>query len=90
VTLGSTLGHLLPQSVLTLDDKGVLGVRTVEDGKVAFHEVTIVSDTRDGMWVSGLPASAEVITVGQENVNAGQAVNASPAEAAPVVSAESV
>lgn len=90
VTLGSTLGHLLPQSVLTLDDEGVLGVRTVEDGKVAFHAITIVSDTRDGVWVSGLPARAEVITVGQENVNAGQAVTASPDEAAPDVSAESV
>lgn len=90
VTLGSTLGQLLPQSVLTLDDKGTLGVRTVEDGKVAFHPVTIVSDTRDGMWVTGLPNSADVITVGQENVSAGQAVNASPAAAAPDVSEESV
>ncbi|SEP75178.1 membrane fusion protein, multidrug efflux system [Devosia sp. YR412] len=90
VTLGSTLGHLLPQSVLTLDDQGVLGVRTVEDGKVAFHEITIVSDTRDGVWVSGLPARAEVITIGQENVSAGQAVKASPDETTPDVSAESV
>ena len=76
VTLGTAPGHLLPQSVLTLDDEGTLGVRTVEDGAVAFHEVTIVSDTRDGVWVTGLPLSAEVITVGQENVTAGQAVNA--------------
>lgn len=90
VTLGSALGHLLPQSVLTLDDQGTLGVRTVEDGKVAFHAITIVSDTRDGVWVTGLPANVEVITVGQENVNAGQAVNASPDETAPAVSEESV
>ncbi|MET3926114.1 efflux RND transporter periplasmic adaptor subunit [Devosia sp. 2618] len=90
VTLGNTLGHLLPQSVLTLDEKGTLGVRTVEDGKVAFHAITIVSDTRDGVWVTGLPTTSEVITVGQENVSAGQAVNASPAETATPVSAESV
>ncbi len=81
VTLGTAPGHLLPQSVLTLDDEGVLGVRTVEDGVVAFHEITIVSDTREGVWVTGLPLSADVITVGQENVTAGQAVKAVTAEA---------
>jgi multidrug efflux system membrane fusion protein len=82
VNIGTAPGHLLPQSVLTLNDDGVLGVRTVEDGKVAFHEVTIVSDTRNGVWVTGLPAIAQVITVGQENVTTGQAVNATAADAA--------
>ena len=65
--------HLLPQSVLTLDDEGVLGVRAVEDGsKVAFHPVTIIKDTREGIWVSGLPLKIDVITVGQEYVQPGQ------------------
>jgi len=82
VTIGTAPGHLLPQSVLTLDDEGVLGVRTVEEGVVAFHPVTIVSDTREGVWVTGLPAIADVITIGQENVTAGQPVEASPANAA--------
>jgi multidrug efflux system membrane fusion protein len=81
VNLGTAPGHLLPQSVLTLDDEGTLGVRTVEDGIVAFHPITIVRDTRDGVWVTGLPAQAEVITVGQEFVTAGQAVSATRVEA---------
>jgi RND family efflux transporter, MFP subunit len=89
VTLGTAPGHLLPQSVLTLDDDGTLGVRTVEDGVVAFHPITIVSDTRDGVWVTGLPLSADVITIGQENVTAGQAVDATAAQA-PTASEESV
>ncbi|KRA52950.1 efflux RND transporter periplasmic adaptor subunit [Devosia sp. Root635] len=89
VTLGTAPGHLLPQSVLTLDDEGTLGVRTVENGVVAFHAITIVSDTREGVWVTGLPLSADVITVGQENVTAGQAVDATAAEA-PTASEESV
>lgn len=89
VTLGTAPGHLLPQSVLTLDDNGTLGVRTVENGVVAFHAITIVSDTRDGVWVTGLPLSADVITIGQENVTAGQAVNATAAQA-PTASEESV
>jgi multidrug efflux system membrane fusion protein len=82
VNVGTAPGHLLPQSVLTLDDDGVLGVRTVEDGVVAFYPITIVSDTRNGVWVTGLPANAEVITIGQENVTAGQRVDASPTDKA--------
>jgi multidrug efflux system membrane fusion protein len=74
VNMGSMPGHLLPQSVLTLDNEGVLGVRTVQDGVVAFMPVTIVSDTRDGIWVTGLPQSVEIITIGQEFVIDGQAV----------------
>jgi multidrug efflux system membrane fusion protein len=81
VNIGTTPGHLLPQSVLTLNDDGILGVRTVEDGVVVFYPITIVSDTREGVWVTGLPLISDVITVGQENVNAGQAVDASPVTA---------
>lgn len=81
VNIGTAPGHLLPQSVLTLDDDGVLGVRTVENSVVAFYPITIVSDTREGIWVTGLPISADVITIGQENVTAGQQVEASPTTA---------
>ncbi len=88
VNIGTAPGHLLPQSVLTLDDEGLLGVRTVEDGKVAFHAVTIVSDTRQGVWVTGLPPITQVITVGQENVTSGQAVNATAASAAEATESE--
>ena len=76
VNMGTAPAHLLPQSVLTLNADGVLGVSTVVDGKVKFVEVTIASDTRQGVWVLGLPVSADVITVGQEYVVDGQAVDA--------------
>ena len=74
VNLGTVPAHLIPQSVLTLDDNGTLGVRSVDDGIVEFHEVTIASDTRDGMWVLGLPPKVDIITIGQEFVSAGQKV----------------
>ncbi|WP_417580595.1 efflux RND transporter periplasmic adaptor subunit [Pelagibacterium sp.] len=74
VNMGSMPGHLLPQSVLTLNDEGVLGVRSVEEGVVAFTPITIVSDTRDGVWVTGLPQSIDIITIGQEFVVDGQTV----------------
>lgn len=81
VNVGTAPVTILPQSVLTLDDKGVLGIRTVEDGsKVAFHAVTIVKDTRDGVWVVNLPPKINVITVGQEYVQPGQVVDAKTAD----------
>jgi multidrug efflux system membrane fusion protein len=76
VEMGTMPAHLLPQSVLTLDDEGAMGVRTVENGEVKFYPVTIVSDSREGVWVTGLPAKVDVITVGQEFVIPGQKVDA--------------
>lgn len=76
VNMGSAPAHLVPQSVLTLNDDGLLGVSIVADGTVKFVPVQIASDTRDGVWVLGLPNSADVITVGQEYVKDGQAVEA--------------
>lgn len=76
VSLGTVPAHLLPQSILTLDDDGVLGVRAVSAGVVEFYPVTILRDTREGMWVSGLPPRVDIITVGQDFVKAGQKVEA--------------
>jgi multidrug efflux system membrane fusion protein len=94
VNLGTAPAHLLPQSVLTLDDDGVLGVRSVADGIVEFHAITIVKDTREGVWVTGLPPRIDIITVGQEFVQPGQKVNAtnvtaSAAEGEPAEGAQS-
>jgi len=60
--------------ILVLDDNGVVGVRTVENGIVHFKPVNIVSDGPDGMWVTGLPDGTTVITVGQEFVSEGSKV----------------
>jgi multidrug efflux system membrane fusion protein len=76
VNVGTAPAQLLPQSVLTLDDDGAMGIRAVENSKVVFYPVTIVKDAREGMYVTGLPAKLDVITVGQEFVKAGETVKA--------------
>lgn len=86
VTMGTVPAHLLPQSVLTLNDEGTLGVRTVKDGVVEFYAVTIISDSREGVWVTGLPPTADVITMGQEYVVPGQKVNATNVTGTPASS----
>lgn len=63
--------HLVPASSLTLNDDGVLGLRTVEDGHVVFSPVEVLRDSVEGMWVGGLPDEADVIVVGQEYVTDG-------------------
>jgi multidrug efflux system membrane fusion protein len=69
--------HLVPQSALTLNDEGTLGLRLVNDADtVEFHEVQIVRDTTEGIWVTGLPAQVKVIVVGQEYVVEGVQVDA--------------
>ena len=63
--------HLLPQSSLTLDNDGRLGVRTVVNDTAGFAPVGVIRDTIDGIWVSGLSAEEEIIVVGQEFVTDG-------------------
>ena len=69
ISADGATAHLLPQSALTLNDEGTLGMRTItEDAIVEFHPVEVIRDTPQGIWVTGLAAQADVIVVGQEYV----------------------
>ncbi|MDT8427145.1 MAG: efflux RND transporter periplasmic adaptor subunit [Pseudomonadales bacterium] len=73
--------HMVTPSALTLDDNGLIGVKTVNrDNVVEFHEVKIVGENNGinpGTWVTGLPAQTDIITLGQEIVFPGQTVETS-------------
>ncbi len=72
ISAAGKLAHLLPQSALTLNDAGVLGVRVVDDKSAAkFMPVELLRDTPTGVFVTGLPETAEVIVIGQEFVTDG-------------------
>ena len=67
--------HLLPQSALTLNNEGQLGVRTVGANNVVdFVPIRLLRDTANGVWVGGLPETVDIIVVGQEYVTAGVVV----------------
>ncbi|MDB2360932.1 efflux RND transporter periplasmic adaptor subunit [Amylibacter sp.] len=68
ISLAGAKGHLLPQSSLTLNSSGVLGVRIALDDKAKFIPINIIRDAEEGVWVTGLPNSVDVIIVGQEYV----------------------
>ncbi len=75
--------HFLPQSALTLDNNGTLGVRTVDlSDTVQFSPIEVLRDAPDGIWVTGLPDVSDVIVIGQEFVTAGVKVRPVYEEAA--------
>lgn len=66
------MAHLVAQSSLTLNDDGLIGLRLAgPDNRVVFAPVKVLRDTREGIWVAGLPEQADIITVGQEFVREG-------------------
>ena len=67
--------HLIAPAILSLNDQGKLGIRLVNDkNEVQFKTIEILEDTTDGLWISGLPSLAKIITLGQEYVFQGQTV----------------
>ena len=71
--------HKISPSLLTLDDEGNLGIKVVnESGIVEFHSADIAMSSSEGIWITGLPYSATIITVGQGFVNEGTVVDAIP------------
>lgn len=81
IGLAGEPGHLIPQSALTLNDAGTLGVRANVDGRAQFMPVRMIRDTPDGAWVGGLPETVEIIVTGQDFVRDGQAIGVTYREA---------
>lgn len=73
--LESHPAHLVSPAVLTLNDVGEVGVKLIDaEDRVTFTAAQILSDGPDGMWLTGLPETVRLITVGQEYVKVGQKV----------------
>jgi multidrug efflux system membrane fusion protein len=73
------LAHRISPSLLTLDSAGNVGVKIVnDDGLVEFVAADIALATNDGVWLTGLPQDATIITVGQGYVENGALVSAVP------------
>ncbi len=82
VPTGQARGHFISPAILSLGSAGDLGVKTVVEGDaVAFVPISIVRAQTDGIWITGLDEKAQIITVGQGFVNAGDVVDPQPAAA---------
>jgi multidrug efflux system membrane fusion protein len=77
VPLERMAAHKVSPALLSLNDAGVLGLKSIDEaGVVQFHPVEILKSERDGLWLGGLPPDVELITVGQGFVRAGDRVEA--------------
>ena len=69
------LAHRISPSILVLDDLGRIGIKVVNSNNVVeFSEVQIIEDLEEGLWISGLPDSVEIIIQGQGFVEDGQII----------------
>ena len=66
---------VVPRSVITLSDEGVIGLRVVgPDNLAQFVPITIIDDTEAGLVVAGIPTGVRIITAGQDLVRDGDQV----------------
>lgn len=67
--------HLIPSSILSLSDEGIIGIKIIKnDNTVDFIPVDILNLNNDGAYISNLPQSIKVITAGQDYVMPGEKV----------------
>ncbi len=75
IPTGEVVAHFLSPSIVSLDTDGRLGVKTVDaENVVAFYPIDVVSAQIDGVWVTGLPETVDIVTVGQGFVSEGEEV----------------
>lgn len=66
---------LIPRSIITLSEEGIIGLRVVgDDDKARFVPVEVIDDGEAGLVVTGVPADVRVIVAGQDLVKDGDTV----------------
>ena len=63
-------------ALLALDEKGNIGIKSVNDSRVYFTPVDIIKSDSDGIWLAGLGDKIDLIVLGQGFVRAGDKVEA--------------
>ena len=75
IKIDKVMAHKISPSILLLNDEGKLGIRVIEnDNQANFVEIIILEDSEDGLWVTGISNSIEIIVQGQGFVEDGQKV----------------
>lgn len=80
IPTGEAQAHFVAPSTVSLGPDGAIGVKTVEDDKVRYNPIEIVKAEIGGVWATGLPPEARIITLGQGFVRDGETVQAETVE----------
>lgn len=77
-------------STIMLGDQGQLGVKAVNtQDLVEFYTIQLIRTNNEGAWITGVPAGARIITLGQGFVNSGEQVTPIEKIEKPVTESES-
>ncbi|MEH6394114.1 efflux RND transporter periplasmic adaptor subunit [Pseudoalteromonas sp.] len=75
ISLDSAPAMLLSPAYMALDSEGNIGVKVINsENRVEFINVSLAKSTAEGVWLWGLGETANVITLGQGFVRAGDIV----------------
>ena len=75
IEIDKVKAHKISPSILLLNDEGKLGIRIIKQDMFAqFIEIIILEDSEEGLWVTGIPETVEIIIQGQGFVEDGQEV----------------
>ena len=75
IEIDKVMAHKISPSILLLNDEGKLGIRVVtKDDTAIFQQIDILEDSEDGLWVTNIPNTVEIIIQGQGFVEDGQKV----------------
>ena len=75
IQLEAVQAHLIPASSILLGDRGNSVVRVLlTDQTVASADIAVVGETKEGIWVTGLPKEVILVTVGQNYIIDGERV----------------
>lgn len=74
--LETVYAHRVEPSILSLNQEGVFGIKSVQDdGTVRFDGAEVVRNKNGYIWLTGLPNTLRIITLGQGFVSAGDTVD---------------
>ncbi|MCW8345205.1 efflux RND transporter periplasmic adaptor subunit [Vibrio sp. ZSDZ65] len=82
LALEKNIAIKITPTMLALDERGNLGVKTLQSNKVAFVPIQLVKAEQDGVWLTGLGDRVDIIVLGQGFVRDGDAVEAISVEQA--------
>lgn len=74
LNLQDQLAIKVTPAMLALDDDGNLGVKTLVADRIKFVPINLVKAEQDGVWLTGLGESVDIVTTGQGFVRDGDQV----------------
>ena len=71
----AVLTHFISPALLSMDQQGTLGIKTIDENNIVhFQPINIIRANNAGLWVSGLPTTATLVSIGQGFVNEGEII----------------